>query len=185
MIFFNALDSYAKVYFLIAVISTTIFVIKVILMFMGADDSLDISDDSSDAFELVSIQSILAFLMGFGWIGLAARNEWGMNSILSLIVGGLFGFAMMLLVTFLMKQVKKLNKSAKFDINDCIGIIGKAYTDLKPDELGQVQVKVAGKLMIFDAINFTQEKIEFFAPIIVDKVDNNVLIVSRYGGNKE
>ncbi len=180
--FFEYLDSYSKFYFIIASISTILFVVIMIMTFMGHDYSGQSSTEgfSTEAFELMSLQSILAFFMGFGWVGLAAKTEWDMSNGVSVIIAGLFGIAMMLFTSFLMKRVKNLNKQVQFDIKECIGIIGQAYTVLEPNKIGQVQIKVSGKLMTYDAINDTEETISSFSPIIVKEIDKNVLIIEPY-----
>ena len=66
-----------------ALSGTALFTVKLALLAMGADHSVEAHDlphdpggdphsDSAGAFKLLSIQGIVAFIMGFGWGGLAA-----------------------------------------------------------------------------------------------------------------
>ena len=83
----------AVTYFIIAAGATALFVIRLILMLFGADDAdtdFDVDADgalegademgSGAAFNLFSLLSILAFLMGVGWMGLTARVTWDLNT---------------------------------------------------------------------------------------------------------
>lgn len=184
------IDIYSRVFLGIAAISTLLFVIKLLLMFIGGDVDTDIDTgtdfhhiNSGNAFVLLSVETVLAFLMGFGWAGLAVKNDWHGGNAFSMLIAAGFGFAMMVFMAFLMMQIKKLNKTPKYDIYDCIGTIGTAYTELKPERIGQVQIVMAGQLKVLNAINKSKEIISSFSQIMVTNVENNMLIVSRYEGD--
>ncbi len=177
--FFMGLDNYSKVNLIIALLSTSIFVIKLLLTFIGSDADFgdDISFNTDDSFNLISVQSVLAFLMSFSWIGLATKNEWNLGILTSLFIAGFFGFAMMFAMAYLMTQVKKLNKIPKRDLYECIGDYAKAYTSIKPREIGQVQVVVNGTLETINAINETDNTIESFDQVIITDIQNNMLVI--------
>lgn len=187
------LDTYSKTYLIIAIASTIMFVIKLVLMLVGGDSvetdvefhSGDTHVSSDSAFVLFSVESILSFLMGFGWAGLTAKNEWHLPIIASVPIAFIVGVSMMLFITFLMMQVRKLNKTTEFDIYDCIGKTGSVYTELKKDKIGQVKIIASGKSRILNAINRTQEKINSFSSIIVTDIEDNNLIVAEYKGEME
>src|SRR5690606_2986536 len=55
-----------------ALLGTAVFAIKLLFMLVGAGGDIDIDidldhGDPTDAFKVLSIQSVAAFLMGFGW----------------------------------------------------------------------------------------------------------------------
>lgn len=190
MIFEN-LDTYTKIYLLIALISTVVFILKFILMLIAGNQDTVIDGDiqlndmhvsSDSAFVLLSIESILAFLMGFGWSGIAFRNEWNLASIYSVPLAFIFGFIMMFFFAYLMMQVKKLNKVSSFDINECKGKIASAYTELKRDKMGQVKINASGKLRFLPAINRSTDIINAFSSVIVTDIEDNYLIVDEYKG---
>jgi len=180
---FNALDNYSKFYFVIAIIGTVVFLIKLSFMFVGGDsnidgdfDNADIDFDHDTSFTFLSTQSILAFLMGAGWIGLAASTEWNFDKIHSIIASAIAGLVAMFMMAFLMMQVKKLNKTTKVNVENCVGTTGKAYTKFAPNGSGQVQIDLNGKLQTIDAINDTDEEIPSFSQIIVTSVDNSRIL---------
>ncbi|MEM7645945.1 MAG: hypothetical protein AAF203_03455 [Pseudomonadota bacterium] len=151
------------IYAVMALIGTTLFVLKTLMLFVGGDtdsdlDGADLDDpahvDGAETFTLVSIQSILAFFMGTGWIGLACREEWKLDSMTSLIYAGLFGVAMMLLSSFLTMKIKGLNAIPENKIDrKAIGLTGRAYTNIpeKGEGTGQVEITINGKQQILQA----------------------------------
>ena len=83
----------ATLYFSMAAIGTLLFSIRILMMlFFGFDDGgdFDVDADLDGGFEghfgdfsLFSMVSILAFMMGAGWLGLACRLEWGVGPVMS------------------------------------------------------------------------------------------------------
>ena len=65
--FFNNLN-FSQICFYVAIFSTILFVVKMILFAIGGDSSDDMGIDITDtdaSFSLISIQGILAFFMAF------------------------------------------------------------------------------------------------------------------------
>lgn len=177
------------VYFVMATVGTGLFVIKMILLLFAGDDASgidssdtgDLSDatghtDGGEAFTLISIQSILAFFMGTGWIGLAARQEWMWDKWKSLGAAAVFGFVMMFFSSWLTMKIRGLNSGgAKFDIKEAVGKTGRSYTKIpaKGDGMGQVEITVGEKQQILQAMNATDEAIDAFHSVKVTQVDDS------------
>ena len=79
-----------------AFVGTAVFVIRIALLMVGHHgDSGDLHLDSGDAhhgdpgeaFKALSIQSIAAFLMGFGWAALGAYRGSGLHWAASVAIG--------------------------------------------------------------------------------------------------
>ena len=118
------------IYFFVAIFSTVIFVSKFLMMILGggadtpdAEVSLDdgggdhdVHHDSSGSFTLISIQSVLAFLMGMGWIGYFAITNKGYSSGAALSAAFGAGVLLMVIQSFMLMQVKKLNHVPVFDL---------------------------------------------------------------------
>jgi hypothetical protein len=154
---FDALFSGDSLFFSIpAVAGTVFFVFQLVLSFVGvADFDADLSVDSThlDAagadphhstalFKLLSIQSIAAFLMGFGWGGLGglrgARWEFG-TAIISALVGGVL---MVWLLTWLLKIVHDLQSTGTISIRSALDAEGDVYVTIPPSGKGAGQVRV-------------------------------------------
>ncbi len=181
------------VYLLMAGLGTILYLVKMLLLFVGSDADagdieLDVNIDDAhhidggESFSLVSIQSILAFFMGAGWIGLAARREWMLDGTKSAIAAGLFGLLMAVFSAILTFKIKKLNSTVKFNIKNLIGMTGRVYMTIpeRGQGSGQVEINVGGRQQIVPA-HSTEERIESFAQIVVEDVDDSgILIVRKY-----
>jgi hypothetical protein len=162
--------------------STVLFCFKLILLAFGnshsSDSDLDLdTDDSSDVdFKLFSLQSFLAFGMGFGWLGKAALFEWRWSSTASTAAGTVFGALMMVLSAFLMSQLRHLNHHYEPDLKDCIGLAGQTYLSIPEGGLGQIEISFGGSLKILDATS-NSYGISQFQPVQVIAIQNGVLVV--------
>ena len=182
----------ATLYFSMAVVGTLLFSIRIILMmFFGLDDGgdfdLDVDMDTggfdghAGDFSLFSMVSVLSFMMGAGWLGLACRLEWGVGPVMSAIYAALFGFGLMLMSSMALWQMRKLNDPGGYDVNTCIGKTGRVYLTIpaKGSGRGQVQMTVDGRQKVMEAVS-TGEEIESFATIRVVSIQGEeTLVVER------
>jgi hypothetical protein len=170
-------------YTILAILGTVLFVLKMALFLIAGDGGAeaDLTDgggidgsDGGDSFSLVSTQSILAFLMGTGWIGLAAKQEWMMDDLPALLVAVGFGTVMLLLNSFLTFKIKGLNSIPVVNMKDAIGKTGRAYTNIpkKGAGIGQVEITVGGKQQILQASS-SSDPIKSFDSVIVESVDDS------------
>ena len=161
-----------------ALVGTFVFVLKLGLMTIagvGGDLDADAPDmdmavdvdtdvdlghdveagDSTAAFNLLSLQSIAAFLMGFGWGGVAGRLglEWPFP--MSVLLGVGFGVALVWLLGMLMKAVYDLQSSGNVRIQDAVGTEGVVYANVpgRGDGRGQVRVIIDERARIYNAIS--------------------------------
>lgn len=181
----------AVTYFFIAAGATTLFVLRLILMLFGADDGdtdFDIDVDgagevdhmgSGEAFNLFSLLSILAFLMGVGWMGLTARLTWDLGATVSVLVAVGSGGCMMLLAASLMFFVKRLEKVTGYDVKSCVGHTGRVYLTIPATGKGsgQIEITVTGRRKILTG-RTNGEEIAAFTPVkVVEITDDNIAIV--------
>ena len=157
-----------------AVLGTTVFLIRLGLMTIGgfADgvDGVDVdidvdadvdlgadveASDSTHAFELLSVQSIAAFLMGFGWGGVGGLIGFDWPFAMSMLTGAAFGAGMVWLLGLLMKAMYDLQSSGNVNIQDAVGAKGTVYTNVPAQGggRGQVRVVVNEQARIYNAIS--------------------------------
>ena len=177
-----------------ALLGTGVFLLKMGMMALGgfgadvdADADVDVDvdadsdgSDSTDAFKLLSIQSIAAFLMGFGWGGVSGiiGLDWGLG--LSLLLGVGFGVALMWLLGLLMKAVYGLQSSGNIRIDDAIGLQGTVYAQIpaKGDGKGQVRLVIENRARMYNAAS-EGESISTNTAVRVTHVnDDNTLTVT-------
>lgn len=180
----ETLDIIWQIYYYVAVFATIIFVIKLIIFTVVGGDTevnadFNTETDTDTSFGFISLQTILAFFMGFGWMGYAMLKQLGQGQIVSLLSAIGVGLIFMFGTAFLMFSVKKLEKNVKKDKSTAIGKIGKAYTNFEPKSNGQIEIAINEQLTVADAINATDEFINSFDNVKVIKVENDILYVEK------
>ncbi len=175
------------VYFLMATIGTLLFLIRLTLSLLAGGD-IDLEVDVEDggalghgngAFTVFSLLSVLAFFMGAGWMGLAARFDFGLNGPLSAILASGFGFGMMLVASGMMFLTKRLNQEKDYDVETAVGRTARVYLPIpsKGEGIGQVQVTISGRRKILPATS-AGPAFESFADVTVQSVmDDETLVV--------
>ncbi|MEX2214314.1 MAG: hypothetical protein WD768_09320 [Phycisphaeraceae bacterium] len=181
----------AAIYFIIAMTATLLFLVRLGLqLFFGLGDDdmaiggdVDVSHaghmDSTGAFTLFSLLSILAFLMGTGWMGLTCRVSWGWGPVPTSFAASGFGFFLMMLSAGLMYGVRKMAKEAKYDVATAIGKTGRVYLTIpeKGKGRGQVEVVVSGRKKILTASSTGESIAAFTTVTIVSMEDDHSLVV--------
>jgi hypothetical protein len=172
-----------------ALIGTAFFLLRIVLMTVGigADLGADLDiDDSSHAFQILSLQSLSAFAMGFGWGGFAAYRgtEWGTAGVIG--AGALSGAAMVWLLAVMLKSMADLQSSGNIPLSATVGKEGQVYLTVPepgggPSGSGRGQVKmiVSQRQRIYDAVS-SGENLPTGTRVRVVKVnDDNTLTVAR------
>lgn len=152
----------------------------------GGDTDLDVSSDTdasadSDAsLSYLSIQSLTAFLMMFGWVGLAMSYESNLPGVIA-VSGGIFaGFVTVWLLKLIFGLFLGLRSDGTMRIKSAMGAGGKVYLRIPAEGSGQIEVEVDGRLKIFDAVSKQKEEILTGEPVTVVWIqDNNTLVVEK------
>ena len=178
------MENFINAYYYIALGATTLFIIKLLIFTIFGGDAevqtdFNASFETDTSFDFLSIQSILAFLMGFGWLGLACLQEWGLRLRFAVLISVVFGLVMMYFSAWLMFCIKKLNHRVKKDYSNCVGLSGRAYTKFAPHSQGQIEITFNGQLSIEEAINNTDNEIKSFSNIRVVKYENGNLYIEQ------
>lgn len=123
----------------------------------GAAHATDSHGDSSHAFTVLSIQSVAAFLMGFGWGGVASLNGSHWSWPVSVVIAIMCGVAMVWVLGLLLKGVHDLQSSGTMPIASALGAEGDVYVSVPPrgQGLGQVRVVVQERQRIYNAVSDT------------------------------
>ena len=168
----------------IAVFSTVFYVLKLlVVMLVGGDIEVDADFDSitevETSFTFLSVQSVLAFLMGFGWCGISAMIQFKLPWVITMFIAFIAGMLCMFVSAYLMFSIKKLNKKVIIELKELEGKEGKAYTTFEPKSGGQIEINLNNKLTILNAESLSDEKIEAFSQIKVEKVENNIVYIVK------
>ncbi len=179
----------AVFYFFFAAIASLLFFIRLgWALFGGGDadvdmdvdfDAVDADFDADGSFNVLSIQSLLAFFMGAGWMGLIARFDWGLSRIATGFAAVIFGAILMSFSVWLMMMVRRLEKTNPYDLKTAVGHTGRVYMTIpeKGQGAGQVEVSVSGRRKVMPAVSTGQTIASYTNVKVIDVRDDETLIV--------
>ncbi|QQE13699.1 hypothetical protein JD969_09630 [Planctomycetota bacterium] len=189
----------AVIFFGIAVFATLLFMFRMAMMMLGGDgghadliggDALDAHDldamDTGESFNAFSLLSITAFFMGTGWMGLAARATFGLGGAASIALSVVFGISMMLLASFGIMYVKRLEGTNEYDVKTGIGRTAKVYLTIpgKGTGMGQIEVTISGRRKIMSAMTNGDDLKAFDLVRVVNVGDDQVMWVEKCGAGE-
>ena len=182
-----------------AFIGSFFFLVRMALMFVGGDGDVDsdfdvgahgdlhadghVGDhtDSSSAFKVLSVQTIAAFLMGFGWGGLGGLRGAGWDITSSTVFGFLTGAGMVWLLGKLLGVVYRFQSSGTMRIDAALGVEGSVYIAIPPhrEGRGRVRLVIDNRERFYNAVT-DHEFIESHARVRVTEInDDNTITVMR------
>ena len=175
----------AVTYAAMALVGTTLFILRLVVAMFGdilGEFGLDIEADTDNSFTLFSLLSVMAFIMGTGWMGLACRIDWGFSRPVSAVTAVGFGVLMMAISSGLMYVTRSLNKTVTYDLATAVGRTAHVYRTIprKGSGAGQVQATVSGRLMTLDAVSDGPALEAFTDALVVDTRDDETLVVTPH-----
>ncbi|HYE63600.1 MAG TPA: hypothetical protein VD997_16535 [Phycisphaerales bacterium] len=149
-----------------ALVGTLLFVIRMVLMlFAGHGMDVDhggggdVTDgggavdghDAAGAFKALSLQTLLAFAMGFGWGGILGLYtlKWDLGR--SLLVGMGMGLFMVWLLAVMLKATMELQSSGNVRLENAVGSEADVYVQIPERGQGQVKLVVKDRMRIVNA----------------------------------
>jgi membrane protein implicated in regulation of membrane protease activity len=117
------------------------------------DADHDLAHDAHDttmAFRLLSIRSILAFCTLFSWAG-AMYMQTGSSLSMALLYAVLWGGAAMGVVAGFFHVMRRMTESGNLQIASCVGTQGTVYLDIPKDAIGEARVTVDGVVQVLRA----------------------------------
>ena len=176
------------IYWASTIIGGTLFILRLVMMFVGgdfSDDGLDSALEVGDhagadiSFKLLSVQGLTSFFMMFGLVGLALLKA-NQPVLLTVIGGMLAGLATVAVTGVIFTQMKRLQTEGTINIQNTIGTEGVVYLTIPKNGTGQVQIIVQGSLKIFDAVSSHKNVITTGEKVRVSGISSgNTLIVEK------
>ena len=105
---------------------------------------LDYEAETSMSFKLLSLRSIIAFGMLFGWAGVLYRLVEGVPTDRTILYSLGWAFAGALLVSLLLYLMKRLQETGTQRLSSCVGLPGTVYMDIPAAGEGKVRTVVSG-----------------------------------------
>ncbi len=183
---FGPLSLFEKIYWAVAGISSVIFLVLLVLTFLGGDaDTLEgdvdveIEGDTGIGFQFLSFKNLIGFLTIFGWSGIACI-EGGLAKGLTVLISVICGFLMMLAMAGLFYYLGKLQSSGTLILKNALNQTGEVYLTLGANrsKIGKVSITVQGSLRELDAL--TDEDMDLVMGNVIrvkEVTDNGIFIV--------
>ena len=187
-----------KFYYVVAIISTLVFVVQLVLNLIGvgvddadvdvgsAHDALDagaghVDGAHSTGLGVISVKTVMAFLVGFGWTGaicLGGGMRLGFAIPLSIVAGAV----LMLLVFWMLKIFYDLAETGNVDTKNAVGKTATVYVSVPPagQGRGQIQVTVQGRLRELNAVAQDEEALKPGTHVrVVKLLDAETVLVKK------
>jgi hypothetical protein len=181
-----------------AVVGSALFLLRMVMMGVGGHHGIELHahdvpdaghgdahggdqhDNPALAFKVLSIQTITAFAMGFGWAGLAALHGFHQSLVTSGLAAAVGGVAMVWVLMLLLKAVSDLQSSGNVTMADTLGCEGDVYATVpaKGQGAGQVRIVVSERQRIFNATSDSDAAPTASKVRVVKVNDDNSLTVT-------
>jgi hypothetical protein len=186
-LWWTSLDLYLKIMWGIAIPVSIIFIIQMIMTFVGLGDHGDISTDSDgDAdmqipFQLFTFRNFVNFFLGFAWTGISLY-EVIVNKAWLTLLGVIVGLVLVTIVMAILYALSKTVQSGNIDINNATGKTATVYFTIPAagKGMGKIQMSIQQAVREYDAISDATEPIITGALVRVKSViDAHTLLVEK------
>ena len=174
--FFNSLETMQQVYAVIAAAASIVFVIQAVILVLGFDTDADMSggdvDFDVDGMHIVSVKTIVCFLLGFGWTGFLFYKDIDSPATLALLAFGV-GLVFMFLIAVLIRQVMRLSRDNTFSTKKVVGSVAEVYLRI-PGGGESGKIIVSHESSTHELLAFAEEEIPTGAKVrITEAVDES------------
>lgn len=197
---YNALPSTLQVYWVIALVTSLVFLIQMVLTFIGIGDAdtdvdfggdadlggdADFSDgdtlDTGGAMQLFTIRNFINFLLGLGWGGVCLYSVIPNTIVLSLVsilVGVLFVYIFLIIY----RQLRKLERNGAYHIDDCVGQTVDVYLTIPANRsgMGKVQISFSGSVQELAALTDSDTPLRSGSKVrVTEVIDGTTVLVEK------
>lgn len=183
----EALDTTRQIYWGIAIPFSIIFLIQMVLTFIGGemevdgDADFDVETDGGAGFQFFTLKNFIGFFTIFAWSGIASLDS-GYSTEITLLVSTFSGLFMMTIMASLFYFFSKLTASGTMNINNAKGGIAEVYMRIEAGRgnVGKVLIKVQGSLRELEAITDDDLDLPMGTVVnVIEVLNNSMLLVSK------
>lgn len=175
----NSLLIERQIFYAIGIFSLAVLLLQILLTLVGVghhDADFSGHGDHDTGMGLLTVRTVTAFFVGFGWGGVIMLNQ-GYSMIAAIGVGASTGAAFLLATAFLIRNLLRLQSSGgNVDYKNAIGSVGTVYVTIPGAEAGggQIELNLQGRLMMVDAFTKAASAL---------RPNSKVKVVGLVGGN--
>jgi hypothetical protein len=173
----STLGKALQIFYGIAITTSAVMLFQLVLIVFGMDGDSDFDVDDIDDHGtggILSVRTVVAFFVGFGWTGVAAIEAgW---TLVPTIVGGVFA---------LMRTLYSMRYTGSLDYRNAVGIVGNVYLPIPAAMAGpgQIEVLVQGRLRVVQAFTRAERRLGNNERVrVTDLVDETTLLVEPLNG---
>ncbi len=156
-----SLDMFEKIMWCIAIPASIIFVIQMVMTFLGMDAdgsmdgdvNMDVGSDTEMPFQLFTFRNLINFFLGFSWTGISFYNAIESKFWLTLL-SGFMGFLLVAIVMAIFYALSRTQQSGNIDIRSAVGLTATVYYPIPEacTRAGKIQVSIQGAVREYDAM---------------------------------
>jgi membrane protein implicated in regulation of membrane protease activity len=124
-----------------ALLGTGFLLVQLVMGEIGGDLDADIDDPGSDA-RWLSLQTVSAFFVGFGWLGLAALRLFDLGFGAAALIGTVAGFGVAWMMVWATGRLMGLESDANLSLDEAVGLEGSVTILIPPAGGGSGRVTV-------------------------------------------
>lgn len=185
MEWFYDLELFEKIYWIVAITASAVFVVILLMTFLGGDVDSDVYVDADGdvdgvGFQFFTFKNMVGFFTIFGWTGIGCiRSDF--ETYMVLIVSVLCGLLMMLAMSALFYFISNLVEDGTMKMSNAVDRTGEVYLPIsaKNGGFGKVQINIQGSLHEIQAFTNDDEDLAVGTIVRVQQViDNHILLVT-------
>jgi len=152
----NSLLIEKQIFYAIGLFSLAVLLLQILLTLIGVghhDADFSGHGDHDSGMGLLTVRTVTAFFVGFGWTGVIMLNR-GHSMTAAILAGTGVGAAFLLTTGFLIRNLLRLQSGGgNVDYNNAVGLVGTIYTTVPAAEAGggQIELMIQGRLMMAEA----------------------------------
>lgn len=142
----------------VAFITTLLFALTVLMLFVGGDGGIDVGGDldvpdggGDGGFKVLSFQGIVGFGMGWGWGGLVAYRSLGWDWSTAAIAGIATGLLFLWMLWLGFKALHDLTGDGNVHASDAVGHEGTVTVAIPETGTGRVRLVLGSRQREFRA----------------------------------
>ncbi len=175
-----------------ALLGTGFLMIQLVLGELGGDGAVDFdidldidlemnADHPGMEFGILSIQSISAFFMGYGWIGFAAYRFLSVGFTGAAVIAVVAGVGVAWFMVYMLRSFLKLQNNTNVSISQAVGLVGEVYVSVPPsgEGKGEIILVINQSQHNYFAIQEGEEQIATHTRVRVVRADaaSNIIVV--------
>jgi hypothetical protein len=189
-----------KLFFTFAVAGTILFVLRMVVQFLGGgglhhdlgapvDVHTDVAGgdagdgsghDSYLSFKLPSFQGLTAFFMMFGWVGLAMTRQSAQGATASVVAAIAAGLVTVWIIGWMFRKAGSLQSSGNINLANAVGSEGEIYLTIPAGDIGKVKLTIQDRQRIYNATSKDRTEIKTGQRVRVTEVTpQDMLVVEK------